>query len=318
MTAAAVILAAILAADFALWTRAARKSWLIGHPSPLRRLLRGHLLTAAAFIMLFPFYWMIVNSMMSDGEAGRYPPSFWPDAAAAFQWRELWRQTFDNYARAWFAAPGDLSFGRYFRVSIVVALTTTVGVLLTSIPAAYAFALMRFRGREALFFLLLGTLMIPAQVLVIPQYLILERLGWLNTYPALIAPFVASVFVIFLFRQFFRSSPIDLWDAARIDGAGRLRFLLRILVPQAVPIVVTASILTFLGQWNALLWPLIATTSPEMRTLMVGLQSFNQEAGAQTNVLMAAAVMTMLPIVLLFFAMQRFFIQSVARTGLKT
>jgi multiple sugar transport system permease protein len=154
-------------------------------------------------------------------------------------------------------------------------------------------------------------------VLIIPSYLILERLGWLDTYAALVVPFTASVFAIFLLRQFFMTAPGELWDAARIDGAGHGAFLWRILVPQAGATLGTIGLLTFLGQWNALMWPLIVTTRPELRTLMVGLEAFGQEAGSEMGQLMAAATFTMLPILVAFFVLQRLFIQSVARTGLK-
>ena len=147
--------------------------------------------------------------------------------------------------------------------------------------------------------------------------LILERLGWLDRYPALIVPMLASAFAIFFLRQTFMTVPGELWDAARLDGAGRLTFLRRVMIPHAGPALAAIGLLTFLGQWNALLWPLIVTTRPGMRTLMVGLQSFNEEASAEPNLLMAAATFSMLPIVVAFFLLQRFFIQSTTRTGIK-
>lgn len=271
----------------------------------------------AGLIMIFPFYWMVMNSFKPAEEAGRYPPTFWPEMARWATLDQLFSQFAENYREAWESPPGAMSFARYFWVSFFTGAVTTLGVLLTSIPAAYALAKMNFAGKRFVFYIVLATLMIPSQALVIPQYLILEQFGWLDRYHALIVPLLASVFAIFLFRQFFMTVPEELWDSARIDGAGRMNFLIRILVPQALPVIAAASLFTFLAQWNSLMWPLIVTTRPEMRTLMVGLQAFGQEAGGESHQLMAAATFSMLPILIAFFLMQRFFIQSITRTGMK-
>lgn len=320
----------ILAAAYvALWVRAIARSrpagstgstgsaGSSGSSAPLASWIRFQLLAFASLLVAFPFYWMITNSVKPFAEAGGYPPTFIPDMAREGRWRELFDQFAVNYRTSWESPPGAMTFARYFWVSFATGTATTVGVLLTSIPAAFALARMRFAGRGLVFYLVLGTLMVPSQVLVIPNYLILERLGWLDGYLALVVPFLASVVTIFLLRQFFMTVPEELWHAAQLDGAGRFAFMWRIMVPQAIPIIVATSIFTFLAQWNSLMWPLVVTTRPEMRTLMVGLQGFGQEAGGQTHLLMAAATFSMLPIVIAFFFLQRFFIQSVARTGLK-
>jgi multiple sugar transport system permease protein len=226
-----------------------------------------------------------------------------------------------NFIRAWYAPEvatrGAVNFGNAFWVSVYTGVLVTLGTLFTSALAAFAFAKMTFVGKGLFFYIVLLTMMIPGQVLLIPNFLTLSMLGWLDTPMALVAPFLASVFTIFLMRQFFMTVPDDLWDAAQIDGAGRFRFLWQIVAPLSKPVFVTAGIFLFLGNWNALLWPLIATSSPEMRTLMVALQTFNQESGQEFELLMAASTMAVLPIIILFFLLQRFFIAGIARTGLK-
>lgn len=307
----------VLAAYGAVWLAALARAAGRRTPRPLWTWVRYQALAAAGAVMAFPFYWMVTTSFKPAEEAGRYPPTFWPEAARWETLGALGEQIMVNYRDAWISPPGEMTFGRYFWVSTVMGVLTTLGVLATSIPAAYAFAKMEFRGKKTAFYLVLATMMIPSQALIIPEYLILEQLGWLDRYLGLVVPFTASVFSIFLLRQFFMTVPAELWDAAQIDGAGRGAFLWRILAPQAGPALGTIALLTFLGQWNALMWPLIATTRPEMRTLMVGLEAFSQEAGSETGQLMAAATFSMLPILIAFFALQRLFIQSVARTGLK-
>lgn len=311
------IFGAFLVLYAGLWVWVLMRARARGARHPVVAWLGFQAMTLAALLVLFPMVWMLAGSLKSAEEAARVPPTLLPDALAAGQWRVFFDQVKDNYTRAWTSPPRAMTFARYFWVSSVTAGVTTLGVLATSILAAYAFARLRFRGRDALFGALLATIMIPPHVLIIPNYLILERLGWLDSYLALVAPFLASVFVIFMLRQFFRTVPAALWDAARLDGASHGRFLWSVVLPMARPVLTTAAVVTFLAQWNSLMWPLIATTRPEMRTLMVGLQSFGQEGAAEPNLLMAAATFSMLPILVAFFFAQRFFIQSVARTGLK-
>lgn len=231
-----------------------------------------------------------------------------------------------NYKEAW-QAPSSVEYGwprkpltftRYFYVSLLTGILTTIGTLITSALAAYAFAKMKFFGKGAFFYIILMTMMVPGQVLLIPDYVILQHLGWLDKMESLIIPWLASVFCIFLMRQFFMTIPDDLWDAAQIDGSGRFMYLCRVMLPLSKPVMITSGIFSFLGNWNSLLWPLIVTSRPEMRTLMVGLQMFNQEAGSDFHLLMAASSLAILPIVILFFFLQRFFIQGIARSGLKS
>ncbi len=266
----------------------------------LLRLLMYLVLMLGAFLALFPFIWMILTSFKSYGEvaSGRFFP------------REL---RWQNYVEAWNAAP----FGRYFLNSIFIALTTIAGDLLTGILAAYAFARMEFPGRDAIFFIFLATLMVPGELTVLPNFLTIRRLGWYNTYQAQIIPFTASVFHIFLLRQFFMGIPKDYWDAALLDGCSHLRFLFSIVVPLSRAAIVTVALLSFIGSWNAFLWPLIVTSSEKMRPIQVGLRSFVTEQATQTQLLMAAATMVIVPIIIFYLFTQKQFTQGIATTGLK-
>lgn len=266
------------------------------------RLLLYLLLLVSCAIMLLPFFWMVTTSFKLESEVLRMPPQWFPK-----DW--LWR----NYVKAWNVAP----FGRYFFNSFFMAITTTIGEVITTILAAYAFAKMRFFGKNVLFAILLATLMIPGQMLLIPNYVTITRLGWFDRYEALIIPWLASVFGIFLLRQFFRSIPDELQDAARIDGCSRLRFLWQIVVPLSKPAIMTVALLKFLGSWNAFLWVLIMTNSNKMRTVPVGLTLFSSEVGTAYEQLMAASVLAIIPVLILFFFTQKQFIQGVARTGIK-
>jgi len=266
------------------------------------RLILYVLLFAGAAIMLLPFLWMVSTSLKTSAAVLSMPPQWIPS-----EW--VWA----NYPEAWNTAP----FARYFFNSFFMSAMTTIGEVVFTILAAYAFAKMTFFGKGALFTLLLGTLMIPGQMLLIPNFVTITRLGWLDTYWALIIPWLASVFAIFLLRQFFRSLPDELWDSARMDGCGRFRFLWRIMVPLAKPAIVTVAILKFIGGWNAYLWVLIMTNSELMRTVPVGLKSFSSEVGTEYELLMAASVLAVLPILVLYFFTQKQFIKSFARTGIK-
>lgn len=275
-----------------------------GHRFRVSDVLRTALLLVGAVVMLLPFYWMLISSLKGSGEAMTYPPAWWPEQPRWANYRDAWN------------AP-EVGFGRYYWVSIYTAVLVTAGTLVTSLLAAYAFARMKFRGQSVLFMLILATLMVPGQVLLIPDYIILTHLEWLDTYKALTVPWMASVFSIFLMRQFLMTLPADLWDAAQIDGAGHWGFLWRVAVPLSVPVLITTGIFSFIATWNSLLWPLVVTSRPEMRTLMVGLQVFTTEAGGDINLLMAASTFCVLPIVAGFFFLQRFFIEGIARSGIK-
>ncbi len=218
-----------------------------------------------------------------------------------------------NFGQALQMAP----FGRYFINSVIVTVISTIGELITTILAAYAFSRMRFYGKEIVFAVLLGTMMVPGEVLLIPNFVTVANLGWIDSYQALIVPWIASIFSIFLLRQYFLGIPESLSYAAKIDGCSDFKFLWYIMVPIAKPALVTIALLKIIGSWNAFLWPLIVTNSTEMRTLPVGLTSFTTEAGTIYELFMAASTIVILPMLILFFIMQKHIIQGVARSGVK-
>jgi len=223
--------------------------------------------------------------------------------------RFLW----ENFVKAWQAAP----FARYFLNSIFISVVVTIGQVITSALAAYAFARMKFRFKEPLFLLLLATMMIPKQVILIPDYAIISWLRWVNTYYGLIVPFIAAVFGIYFMRQHFETLPQDLFDAASIDGCGRMRILFQVVLPISKPVILTVALFTFIMTWNSLLWPLVMTNTPEMRPLQVGLAVFNQESGTDWELLMAASTFSILPLMFIFFIAQKQFIEGITRSGMK-
>jgi len=218
-----------------------------------------------------------------------------------------------NYEEAWNSFP----FPLYFRNSVFVAICMVSGVLVTAALAGYAFARMEFFGRDVIFILFLSTMMIPFEVIMIPNYVIVNNLGWYNEWPALIVPMVVNVFSVFLFRQFFMTIPKDLHDAALIDGCGHIRFLTQIILPLSKPAVITVMLLNFLWSWNSLLWPILVTNDDEHRPIQAGLSVFKTESGTEINLLMAGAMLTILPIIVLYLVAQRYFIEGIATSGLK-
>ena len=264
------------------------------------------ILILGMLISITPFIWMISTSLMTLGEAQgiRWIPT------------EL---HFENYINAW----QEAQFSEYFFNSVYITLITLVGQVSFSTLAAYAFARIEFPGRDLIFTVMLSTMMIPAMVLIIPNFLTVTWLGrigpikWINNWPALTVPFMGSVFSIFLLKQFFAQIPDELYDSARIDGAGHLRFLWTVVVPLAKAPMMVIIVLSFIGSWNALAWPLLVTNSPEWRPLAVGLNNFVDEAGQQLNLMMAGAFITIIPILIIYFFTQKQFTESIARSGLK-
>ncbi len=236
-----------------------------------------------------------------------------PAGKANFTFAETFKNFFQNYVSAWNAAP----FGRYYFNTVFVAMVTTFVEIIFAAMAAFAFAKMDFFGKNLLFTLFLATMMVPGEVLLVPNYITLTALGWVDSYYALIVPWVVSVFAIFLLRQHFMTIPNELYDAAMIDGLSKWRFLWTILVPLSKPAVITGALLKFVGSWNSFLWVLIVTKSPEIRTLPVGLQNFSSATGSDYHLLMAAATFSIIPVVILFLITQKYFIAGIARSGLK-
>jgi ABC-type glycerol-3-phosphate transport system permease component len=261
------------------------------------------LVVALAVVFFLPFLWMITTALKPDGDIFTYPPTWIPSS---------WQVR--NFLVAWRKAP----FARFFLNSVIVTTSVTVIQLATASLAAYAFARLRFPGMGVLFLAYLSILMVPSQVTLIPNFITLRRLGMLNTYWALILPFAATGFGTFLIRQHFLSIPRELFDAATVDGAGHLRILWQICLPLAKPALATFGLLTAMWHWTDFFWPLIVTSSLEMRTMPLGLVVFtHSEQGTSWNLLMAAGIFTALPIVVLFLVAQRYFVQGIARVGIK-
>ncbi|MCD6181935.1 MAG: carbohydrate ABC transporter permease [Candidatus Cloacimonetes bacterium] len=220
---------------------------------------------------------------------------------------------FENFTEAFNKVP----FARYFLNTIIVSTLVVFGVIVTGSLAAYAFARMQFKGREFLFYLFISMMMVPQPVYLIPSYILMHHLGWLDTYNALIIPWIANIFTIFLLRQQFKTIPQELFDAAAIDGCSRFGILWKIVLPLSKSVIVTSAIFGFIGSWNSFMWPLVMIDSPQLRVLQVGLSYFSQEASAQTTLLMAASTFSILPLLILFVIAQKQIIASFASTGLK-
>jgi ABC-type glycerol-3-phosphate transport system permease component len=258
------------------------------------------ILIAGSLIMLLPFAWMLSTSLKQPSEIFTYPIQWIPQ-----------QLRFENYVEAMTALP----FPRFFFNSFLVAIVVTILDLFTSSLAGFAFARLRFKGRDALFVLYLATLMIPSQVTLIPSFILIRALGWYDTYPALIVPFISSAFSTFLLRQQMRSIPVDLDEAARLDGAGSLRVWWHVALPLVAPALAALATLTFLAQWNSFLWPLMVTTSLEMRTVPVGLQTFQGRNNTQWHLLMAAAVIALLPVLIIYLVAQKWIVEAVSLSG---
>jgi len=255
-----------------------------------------------ALSMLAPFIWMLLSSFMSELEMFSFPPKLLPEK---LRW--------SNYTEALTLLP----FGRFFFNTIVVTLLAVAGQLLTCSMAGYAFARLRFRGRDKIFALYLSTMMIPAIVTLIPSYLIINAFGWMDSYWAIFTPLLTSVWGIFLLRQFFLTIPRDYEDAARIDGASEWTIYWRVILPLCTPALGTLAIFAFMASWKDFLWPLIVTSRNDMRTVEVGIAMFHSLHASNWQYQMAAAVVVMLPIALIFFFTQKYFIKGITLSGLK-
>lgn len=280
----------------------------------LLRLARGlrtlaGLLVALAFLV--PLLWMLSSSLKSNGDVFRTPPSLLPSHL------EL-----NNYSKTL----GYIPFGTYFANSAIVTAATVVGTLVSCVPVAYALSIMRWRGRGTAFAIVLGSIMLPFPAVMIPWYIIFKHLGWIGTLlplsiPPVVGEFVTPAFssalAIFLLRQFFLGIPREIIEAARIDGASHLRILTRIVQPLARPVIATVVIMTTLASWTAFIGPLLFLTNTSVFTLSVGLQQYQSEHFTAYNYLMAASVIFILPVLVVFFLGQKYFVRGASRTGLK-
>ena len=306
------------------------------------------ILILGAIFMLFPFIWMISTSFKSQDEILSTtkdivlgPDSVRPEffngpeeadrverkKADAKRWEEEQAkpeserdkrvrkpfQWLDNYTYALTAQP----FYRFFLNTIFVTITVTSVSLFFASLAAYAFAFFKFPLKDTIFMMLLGTMMLPQQALLIPNYIFLSKIHWVNSYLALTVPWLASAYAVFFLRQFFMQLPKDLFDAAVIDGCTRFQFYYKIALPLCKPPMVTLAIFTFLSNWNAFVWPLIVTNDTNLRVIQVGLSYFSSEAGTRWGPLMAASTMTILPLVIMYFLAQKQFVESQATSGMK-
>jgi multiple sugar transport system permease protein len=255
-----------------------------------------------ALVMLTPLLWVGATSLETLAQTRHFPPILWP---GHFEWR--------NYSDALQAAP----FGRWFFNTTLVTVTVVLSNLLLCSLAAYGFARIDFLGKKVTYFFLLATLMVPLQVTLIPTFLIVKRLGMIDSLNALIVPNLANVFGIFMLTQFFRTLPLDLEEAARIDGASRLKTLFVIVLPLSGPALATLAVIQFMWTWNDFLWPLVTQFSEKNYTLQLGLANFAAGHVQTTNLLMAGNVMSLVPVLALFIFAQRWFVRGIATQGLK-
>jgi multiple sugar transport system permease protein len=260
------------------------------------------LLVLGAMLALLPMLWMVSASLMPTGEASTYPPRLFPRTVTLEHYRALFTR---------------LNLGRYLVNSAIVAFTVTGVSLLVNSMAGYAFAKLRFRGRDRLFRLLSAGLVLPVQVAMLPLFLLLKQLGLINTYWGVIIPGMASIFGIFLIRQYATSVPDELLDAARVDGAGEFRIYWSVVLPVIVPILATLAIWTFLSTWNDFMWPLIVLSDERRYTLPVALASLVGEHVQDTELMMAGSVLTVLPVLLVFLFLQRYYVRGVTAGSVK-
>lgn len=299
-------------------------------------------LISGALFMLFPFAWMILGSLQTFPETttGTFLPETpqWGNYEASVRAMNGSKPCNFDWTNPLLILERERGciIVRYFANTLFIGLGTVLGVLTTGTLAGYAFARLHFPGREALFKILLATMMIPGELTLIPNYVFMvwfptpeswiatalnlpgaEAHNWIDSYYALIIPWIATVFSIFLFRQFFRGIPNELFDAAVLDGATHSRFLVSIVIPLSKPVMITSALLTFLGTWNALMWPMLVTNSPEMRPIQVGLRSLITEAGTQTQLLLAGATITIIPIMILYLFLQKWFVEGISNVGIR-
>lgn len=259
------------------------------------------LVIVAAVITLIPFIWMLSTALKPSAEVFADPPVL---IGSSVEW--------GNFAKAW----NYLPFGRFMLNGLIVAGVGTILVVFTSAMAAYAFSRLKWRGRDGIFLIYLGTLMVPQEVLIVPMFIIMRNLGWVNSYQALIIPWAFTAFGTFLLRQFFLTLPDELEEASRIDGASRWTSFTRIILPLAKPALGTLAVFTFIGYWNSFLWPLLIVSDVNMATVPLGLNMFLGQTGNQWNLLMAASTISVIPSAIIVIALQRYLVSGIALSGM--
>ena len=257
-----------------------------------------------ALIVLFPFYWMIISSLKTLEEYRRIMPTFWPE-----------RFVFFNYAEAFTAA----NLGTLFKNTLYVGVVSTLLSLVITVLSAFAFARLQFKGKEALFAALLATMMIPGELFTITNYLTVSNLGWLDSFEALIVPFLVSVFYIYLLRQNFLQIPNELYLAAKVDGTSDIKYLWKVMVPLALPTLISITILKMMGAWNSYIWPKLVTKDKEMELITNGLRNAFTDVSGQTNfpVQMAAVAIVSAPLFMVFLFLRKYIMAGVSRSGIK-
>ncbi|MBE6011119.1 carbohydrate ABC transporter permease [Anaeropeptidivorans aminofermentans] len=259
-------------------------------------------LIAGSVITILPFIWMILTSFKTSGEIYAMPPSLLPKSFHL-----------DNYSVVFNKIP----LYTYLLNSIFIAACVTAATVITSVLAAYAFSNLKFPGRDLLFSMIIATMMVPSELLIIPNFVTLSKLGWIDTYYALIIPWTTSVFSIFFLRQFFLGIPKELYYAAKADGCSDFKYIVKVMVPIAQPAILTVAILKIIYSWNEFLWPLLVTNSEKLRTLPVGISSFITDSSVSHNHVSAYAVITILPIFILYLFFRKYIIAGSARSGIK-
>ena len=259
-------------------------------------------LTAGLLIVIFPFFWMLLSAFKTDMDIYTYPPKWFPS---------IWQ--IGNFRTVFDMVP----FGRYYLNSIVVTTLITMGQLLISILAAYALARLDFPFKNSIYLFILSTMLMPFVVTVVPVFLIMRDLKWIDTYQGLIVPFLFSAFSIFFLKQFFLTVPKDLQDAARIDGCGYFKILFAVMLPNVKPAISTITLFTFISHWRSYIWPLIVTNTTEKRTLPIGIKYLMSEGGGEYHLMMAASLMAIIPVLIVYVFSEKQFIKSVTMTGLK-
>ena len=277
---------------------------------PLGRALLYVIVIAASVVFMFPFVWTILSSLKTPWELRTFPPTWLPETPRLYNYVEVFER---------------VPWGAWMWNSTIVAGLSTIGSVLSASIVAYSFARFRYPGRNLLFMITLSTMMLPVEVTLIPLYLMFSKIGWMDTYKPLIVPsfFGGGAFLIFLLRQFFLTIPLDLDEAARLDGASYMRIFWQILMPLSVPAVATAAVLTFMGQWNAFMHPFIFLNTKAKYTVAVGIRYFQAVAGSSEvmepteHLLMAATIMMTAPIIIMFFLAQRYLVQGIVMSGIK-
>ena len=266
------------------------------------------ILSIVAIVSIYPFFYMISTSFMTVGEATN-------------QYLFPKKLMFENYFHVWTSS----NFQKYTLNSLIISSIVVLGILFTSIPAAYSFARIDFPFKNAIFYFLIISLMIPEIIMLLPHLLIIRGEiiplpfgpSWMNSLQGLTVPFMGNIFVIFLLRQYFKKIPKELWEAARMDGASHFYFLYKVVIPLSLPIIVTVSLFSFILAWNAFAWPLLILTKEDWYPVTVSIYGYIREVGPQFNLLMAACVISILPILTLYFFTQKLFLESISNFGLK-